>query len=154
MALGVSKKAEIKELEKKYLEANDLLKKKQHELDNKEKQIHFLTKNINKWSRKYHELEVSISDNILDAQPAMEDDECDVKQLQIMLIKLNARNAKLQKRLLKMQAMLNKKKNKTPKDHSNSSQPSTKEAPTTGKDTDPEFSKEMQAILKKHAKPV
>jgi len=87
------------------------VKKKQQELDLKEKQISRLSKNLRKWTRKYNELELSISETVIETfntQGASEAHEEETKHLQMMLIKLNKKNTKLEKRLEKMAALLEK----------------------------------------------
>lgn len=89
-----------KDLEIKCQQLIKQSKKKQTELENKERQIKHMAKNIRQWNRKYQELEMSLSENMLERSELhlVERNE-ETKRLHKMLLKLNYKNSKLKKRL-------------------------------------------------------
>ena len=108
--------ASRKELEKTCDTLGADLVKKKLELTQKEIQIQRLSKNNRKWVRKYNELEMSMSENMIEC---LDDDheskicDADHKQLQLLLIKLNKRNKQLEKRVEKLNLLLEKQSSQT-----------------------------------------
>jgi len=142
-----------KELESQFQQLDDQLKNKEAELETKERQIQHLSKSIRKWTRKYHELEVSISETVIDeAESADIKHDEETKQLRSMLLKLNHKNRKLEKRIEKLQSISNELELNSP------SSPDTKSTDTENTDTvgkgaveEPEFSVEIQNQFQEYA---
>ena len=137
-----------KEIESQFEQLNSQLEDKQIELDNKERHIESLSKNIRKWTRRYHELELSISETEVEEADAakMEHDE-ETKQLRDMLLKLNRKNDELEKRIEKLQnisqeiALTEKSSSKSDDDNSFD----------RDRIVEPEFSTEIQNQFQEYA---
>ncbi|GAA6136864.1 hypothetical protein NBRC116583_06110 [Arenicella sp. 4NH20-0111] len=148
--------ANRRELESLCKELTADLKKKQNELDRKEKQIHRLAKNNRRWTRKYHELEQSISENTIDVSDAVDSErDQQTKNLQLMLIKLNRKNGKLEKRVQALSSKLEKSRVETRGD-SGSTSIADANQPISGfkaidPEVEPEFPPEFQKVLDRYA---
>lgn len=138
-----------KELQSQFEQLDQQLKNKQAELNTKEAQIQHLSKNIRKWTRKYHELELSISENEIDESDAAQSEhEKETKQLRAMLLKLNKKNRTLEKRLDKLNAIAEQIE---PDDDATAAK---EEQNSFKKDrvVEPEFSVQIQSQFKEYAK--
>ena len=138
-----------KELESQFEQLGEQLKNKQAELNTKEAQIQHLSKNIRKWTRKYHELELSISENDIDDNDALQSEhEKETKQLREMLLKLNKKNRALEKRLDKLNSIADQIEPKQ-----NAAAKSDDEHNSFKKDriVEPEFSVQIQSQFKEYA---
>jgi len=161
-----------------YAQASEKVEEYTAELDKKERQIQHLSKSVRQWTRKYHELEMTISDSEMHIQ---EDNDETIRNLQKLILRLNRRNAKLERSLEEAQIESIVKKHTRPKTTSQKNQvtastetpqPSdsvypdvieieiSKEPEASNEefsqnmiDEEPielEFSPEMQTILQKH----
>lgn len=152
MFLESIKSASRKKLETTCETLSADVKQKELELDRKEKQIERLSKNIRKWTRKYNELELTISQTVineLDSEPENKAHDEEKKHLQMMLVKLNRKNEKLEKRLESMATLLEKIEN-----GGKQAETVSKTAPSMDaneEDFEPEFPAEFQKVLNHYA---
>ncbi len=153
MFLGSIKSASRKKLESACEELSADVKKHEQELVLKEKQIERLSKNIRKWTRKYNQLELSISDTVIESFDSDSKDKAEEekKHLQLMLVKLNRKNAKLEQRLEKMAMLLEKTSAPANEASVASNTAAVPKADLADEDFEPEFSPEFKKVLDHYA---
>ncbi len=156
MFLESIKSASRKKLEMACEELSANVKKQERELELKEQQIERLSKNIRRWTKKYNELELSISETVIETFEEESNDKAEEekKHLQLMLLKLNKKNAALEKRMEKMACLLKNKSapaNEPNIEASKTAEESLPDMDEFEEDFEPEFSPEFKKVLDYYA---
>lgn len=141
-----------KNLESEFEKLNNQLKNTQADLENKERQIQHLSKNLRKWTRKYHELELSISESVIEETDSTSNAQNEeTKQLQTMLLKLNHKNQKLEKHLKKLQSLSDGLEAEQSAAAANSKATISKSQSKKDELPEPEFSAKLQSKFEEYA---
>ena len=150
---------------------NLLLEQQQTELEQKDRHIQHLSKNLRRLTRKYNQLEMSVSESIIEESESEPSDIEEIERLQTLLTQLNEENVELEKRLEEMQFLvddLETKEQAAPspintngeieiefseqhEENAMAERLEENDQVETNKPIEPEFSPQFQMILRKHA---
>ncbi|NND00099.1 MAG: hypothetical protein HKN85_07955 [Gammaproteobacteria bacterium] len=159
MLLGTSNKLSYKALEQQCAELRELVEKQQGELNENQRHIVHLTENARRWSKKflYDAAKVAVKKSRTKEYHS-------IQRMQDLIVRLEAENEVLQRRMSKMQALLDKvetSENEMPIKNLPAERSHPESVPTESTNSEPaetaeaveiRFSNQAQMTMAKYAK--